>query len=280
MPERDYIGDSVLLPHRARSPFVALEFGILRVAEYSLYLDRNDGSGIEIPVGMISTLLIEPGVSVTHEAIKLASEHHVLLLWVGEAGIRVYSAGIPGGRSGTRIVRQALQHASHEARMAAAKRLYRLMFDDDMPDTRSFDKLRGIEGAKVKHLYQKIAIDSGVEWGGRHNSMPALQDAIGFAASCLYGLSETVILASGYSPAIGVVHSGDSRSLVFDLADTIKFKTVIPLAFRVFSDSEVDVKGRVRRACRDLFREQKTAETLFNNLAEILGKDVHCPEDL
>lgn len=104
---------------------------------------------------------------------------------------------------------------------------------------------------------------------GRETADSAIQDAIGFAASCLYGLSEAVILAAGYSPAIGFIHSGNQRSLVFDLADTVKFKTVIPAAFEVVREGRQDVRNRVRRRCRDLFREQKTAETLFANLLEV-----------
>ncbi len=270
----DYLGDSVSLPHRFRSPFVSLEYGILRVEDHSLLLDRKDGSGIEIPVGMISAILLEPGVSVTHEAIKLAAEHDVLLLWVGEAGVRVYSSGMPGGKSGKRIVRQALQHANAENRMFAAGRLYRLMFGENLPQSRSLEKLRGMEGARVRALYARIAHEYDVQWNGRDRADKALQDALGIATSCLYGLSEAVILTAGFSPAIGIVHSGDPRSLVFDLADTIKFKTVVPAAFRAFKESPIDTKNRVRRVCRDLFRENDTAAVLFDHLYEILGPDV------
>lgn len=93
------------------------------------------------------------------------------------------------------------------------------------------------------------------------------QDALGFATSTLYGLSEAVIVASGFSPSIGFIHSGDRRSLVFDLADTVKFRTVVPVAFEVAQGGTgIDVRGAVRRACRDLFRGQRLIEDLFDNL--------------
>lgn len=223
---------------------------------------------------MVSAVLLEPGVSVTHEAVKLAAEHDVLLLWVGEAGVRVYSAGLPGGKHAQRIVRQVMQHIDPIERMNAAQRLYQLMFNEAMPKTRSLDKLRGIEGAKVKAIYTKLAAQSGIAWVGRDNADPALKDALGIATSCLYGLAEAVILTTGFSPAIGIIHSGDPRSLVYDLADTIKFSTVVPAAFEVFSTSATDTRNRVRRACRDMFREEGTAIRLFDNLYEMLGSDV------
>lgn len=268
---RDYLGNITTLPHRERSPFLAIERGHLCTDNHCLLLIRENDK-IEIPVSIVSSILIEPGVTVTHEAVKLAADNGTLLVWVGEAGTRVYSSGMPGGKHAERIIQQAKIHLDPIERLDAAKRLYKLMFDCDIPDTRSIEKLRGMEGAMVKKLYQEIALLHGVEWNGRAKMPEALQDALGFATSCLYGLAEAVILSAGYSPAIGIVHSGDPRSLVFDLADTIKFKTVIHVAFEVFQESAVDTGNRVRRRCRDMFREQKIAEILFENLFNILAE--------
>jgi CRISPR-associated protein Cas1 len=105
-----------------------------------------------------------------------------------------------------------------------------------------------------------------MHWESRHTLPRRYQDALGYATSTLYGLSEAVIIAAGYSPSIGFIHSGDRRSLVFDLADTIKFATVIPLAFAVAGGESTDVRSAVRRECRDLFRRTKLIEKLFDNL--------------
>lgn len=271
MPTRDFLAASVNVPFRSRSPFVVLERGVLRVEDWCLTLETLEGN-IEIPVGMSTTILLEPGVTVTHEAVKLAAEHDTLLIWTGEAGVRVYSAGNPGGRSAQRIIHQVEIHSNQHLRIAAAKRLYFLMFGETLPETRSIEKLRGMEGARVRQIYAYLAKQHEIIWSSREFAPVALQEALGFASSCLSGLCEAVVLAAGYSPAIGVVHSGNARSLVFDLADTVKFKTVIPLAFQVFKESDVDVRNRVRRRCRDLFREHEMARILFDNLFEIFGE--------
>lgn len=267
----DFLGDIVDAPHRARSPFLSIGRGKVAVNDRSLVVVDADGV-IEIPVAMVSAIFLEPGVSITHEAVKLAAENDTLLLWTGEAGIRLYSAGMPGGKSAGRIVSQVKLHLDDKERLQAAQRLYRLMFGVDFPATRSIEKLRGMEGARVKRLYAEIASQYGVQWEGREAAAEELRESMGFATSCLYGLAEAVILVCGYAPSIGVVHSGDQRSLVFDLADTVKFKTVIPVAFQVFAESNKDIGARVRRRCRDVFRQQRLAETLFANLYEIMGE--------
>ncbi|MDI5821544.1 hypothetical protein MJI95_22790, partial [Salmonella enterica subsp. enterica serovar Kentucky] len=42
-----------------------------------------------------------------------------------------------------------------------------------------------------------------------------------------YGVTEAAILAAGYAPAIGFVHTGKPLSFVYDIADIIKFETVV-----------------------------------------------------
>ncbi len=51
--------------------------------------------------------------------------------------------------------------------------------------------------------------------------------------ACLHGLAEAAILAAGYAPAIGFLHSGRPLSFVYDVADLFKFETVVPVAFKV-----------------------------------------------
>lgn len=267
----DQIVAPILLPHRARSPFIWIERGKVCADSHGLIIKHNDAE-VEIPVAAVSTLVLEPGVTITHEAVKLASEHHTLIIWVGEAGVRIYSCGNLGGMEPSRLLKQAQMHFDINRRLECARRLYCLMFDDPMPATRSLEKLRGMEGARVKAIYQDIASEYGIDWEGRGKGPKSLDTALGFATSCLYGLSEVAIHAKGYSPALGIVHNGNARSLVYDLADTVKFKTVVPAAFSVWKEGENDIGNRVRRRCRDIFRECRLADNLFRNLEYIMGE--------
>ena len=185
---------------------------------------------VQIPIGRTSVLMLGPGVSASHAAISLCALECALVLWVGEAGVRLYSFSNQRANSEA-LLRQAKIHLAPELRLSAARKIYSLMFDEEAPQRRSIEQLRGMEGAKVKAIFHALASKNKLQWEGRTSSMAdPLNAAISTATSALYGVGEAAILALGYSPSIGVVHAGDPRSFVFDIADTLKFKTVVPLA--------------------------------------------------
>ena len=260
----------VRIAHRSRVSHLTLDKGVLKVDGHCLLLYQESGV-IEIPGSLVSCLFIEPGVSVTHEAVKLCAENDTALFWVGEGLTRIYSAAYPGPKS-QRVLLQCRVHASTPDRVSAARRLYGLMFDELLPPSFTIEKLRGIEGSKVRGIYQRLAKEAGLAWESREAAPKELSAALGFATSCLYAICEVAILAAGYTPCIGVVHSGDARSLVFDLADTVKFKTVVPLAFEVYASKPANINMAIRHACRDQFRDKRMFETLLANLAQIMGE--------
>jgi len=68
--------------HGDRVPYLMLERGVLRVDGHALLL-LQENETMEIPGSLVSCLLLAPGISVTHEAVKLAGESGILMLWVG-----------------------------------------------------------------------------------------------------------------------------------------------------------------------------------------------------
>ncbi|HEU0198317.1 MAG TPA: type I-E CRISPR-associated endonuclease Cas1e [Nevskiaceae bacterium] len=253
------------VPLRSRATFVALDHGTLRAAGYSLVLDRETGDVI-VPVGSTTVLMLEPGVSVTHAAVKLCADQGTLLIWVGEAGVHVYASG-RHPRAAAHVLKQASLRLNSYARMRVVRRLYERMFGEAPPASKDVEPLRGVEGSRVKRWYADLAAAAGVPWTTREAAPPDLRSAIGYATSTLYGLSEAVILAAGFSPEIGFIHTGDPRSLVFDLADTVKFRTVMPEAFAAYASGATDIRSAVRRRCRDRFRAERTIDALFDNLS-------------
>jgi CRISPR-associated protein Cas1 len=91
------------------------------------------------------------------------------------------------------------------------------------------------------------------------------------ATACLYGITEAAVLAAGYAPAIGFIHTGKPLSFVYDIADVIKFDTVVPLAFRIAAKGPLAPDKEVRLACRELFRTDKTLKRLIPLIEEILA---------
>lgn len=262
------------MPQHNRLSIVYAERGYLELDGNAVVL-RQDETKTHIPVGSVSVVMVEPGTVVTHAAVRACAESGCLLVWVGEAGVRCYSAGVPGGASGERILHQASIRLNDNARLRIAREIFNHMFEEYPPTFRSVEQLRGLEGSRVRKLYHHLADKAGVQWHGRRthgfDQADPVNQAISTANAALYGLAEAVILALGYSPAIGFVHTGDPRSFVYDVADCVKFSTVVPLSMRVASEGEENIEGRTRRACRDLFRGELVSARLVQVVESLLG---------
>ena len=128
----------------------------------------------------------------------------------------------------------------------------------------------------VREMYAQMAQKFGVKWEGRKydhkewGSGDLPNRCLSSATSCLYGISEAAILAAGYAPAIGFIHSGKPQSFVYDIGDLFKFETVVPVAFRVAAQNPVDPERAVRLACRDQFRETRLLKTIIPTIEDIL----------
>ena len=90
-----------------RSSIVFLEYGQLDVIDGAFVLMDDKGIRIQIPVGGLACLMLEPGIRITHAAVALAARVGCLLVWVGEGGVRVYAAGQPGGARADNLLYQA-----------------------------------------------------------------------------------------------------------------------------------------------------------------------------
>ena len=139
------------------------------------------------------------------------------------------------------------------------------------------DQLRGIEGIRVKKIYEMMAKQYKVPWKGRRydpknwNSGDLVNKCLSAATSCLYGVTEAAILAAGYAPAVGFLHSGKPLSFVYDIADIYKFETVVPVAFQVAAKRPARPDRDVRIACRDVFRQTKLLKKIIPGIEDILS---------
>ncbi len=266
-----------------RSSIVFLEYGQVDVVDGAFVLIDESGIRVQIPVGGLACLMLEPGIRITHAAVSLAARVGCLLVWVGEAGVRVYAAGQPGGARADRLLYQAAAALDETARLRVVRAMYAMRFGEEPPARRSVDQLRGIEGARVRELYKALAQVHGVQWEGRRydaqdwGKADVVNRCLSAGTSCLYGLSEAAILAAGYAPAIGFLHRGKPLSFVYDIADIFKFETVVPAAFTVAAAVErgqqrnVPVERQVRIACRNAFRTTKLLERIIPTIADLLA---------
>ena len=262
---------------KERASMVFLQYGEIDVIDGAFVLVDKKRIRTQIPVGSVACIMLETGTRITHEAVKVAANVGCLLLWVADGGGRLYSAGQPGGARADRLLYQAKLALDDTARLKVVRAMYAMRFGEAAPAKRSIEQLRGIEGARVRAMYKNMARRFGITWGKRSydpknwSAADPLNRALSVATASLYGLCEAGVLAAGYSPAIGFIHSGKPRSFVYDIADLFKFETVVPTAFRLVAQHSGDVDRRVRLACRDEFRKQRLLKRIIPAIEKILN---------
>jgi CRISPR-associated protein Cas1 len=262
---------------KERVSLLFIEYGQIDVIDGAFVVIDKNGVRTHIPIGGVACLMLEPGTRVSHAAAALASRAGTLLVWVGEAGVRLYASGQPGGARSDRLLYQAKLALDDNARLKVVRKMYEIRFGEKPPERRSVDQLRGIEGARVKRLYKLIADRHGVSWKGRSYNPDEWDNSdvpnrcVSAATACLYGITEAAILAAGYAPAVGFIHTGKPLSFVYDIADIFKFDTVIPVAFQVAGKHPQQPDREVRLKCRDMFRQTNLLERLIPMIEEVLA---------
>lgn len=268
---------STPIPMKNRNSMVFLKYGKLDIQDGAFVLIDENGIRVQIPVGGIACIMLEPGTRITHAAVGMAAQVGTLLLWVGEGGVRLYSAGQPGGARSDRLLYQARLALEDGLRLKVVREMYKRRFGDEPPQRRSIEQLRGIEGARTKMLYQQMARQYKVPWKNRKYNPKNWDDsdpvnkALSAGNHCLYGICEAAILAAGYAPAIGFIHSGKPLSFVYDIADLFKFETSLPTAFKVISEGHSNPARIVRHRLRDTFRETRILNKLIPTIEEMLA---------
>ena len=199
-----------------------------------------------------------------------------------------YAARLGGARA-DRLLYQAQLALDPALRLKVVRKMYAVRFGEEPPARRSVEQLRGIEGARVRETYKLIARQYGVEWKARNYDTQEWDKGdlpnrcLSAATACLYGVTEAAVLAAGYAPAVGFIHTGKSLSFVYDMADIYKFETVVPIAFRVAAKSHGNPEQAVRLGCRDIFRETRLLERIIPDIEDILSageiKPPTAPED-
>ncbi len=265
------------LPMKDRISMVFVQYGQIDVLDGAFVVIDKAGVRQHIPVGSVACIMLEPGTRISHAAVNLAAVVGTLLVWVGESGVRLYSSGQPGGARADRLLYQAKLALDDELRLKVVRKMYELRFGEPAPARRSVEQLRGIEGARVRASYKLLAQQHRVNWQMRNydrnqwDAADVPNRCLSAATACLYGITEAAVLAAGYAPAVGFIHTGKPLSFVYDIADLYKFETVVPLAFRIASKSPAEPEREVRLACRDLFRSDRLLGRIIPLIEEVLA---------
>lgn len=222
---------------RDRYPFIYLEHGRLEIDDSSIKWISADREVFLIPAATISALLLGPGTSITHEAVKILAEVNCTVCWVGEDSLRFYAVGQTPTATSYNFKKQMNLAADAEKSLKIAKKMFADRFPAEDISHCSLRELMLLEGSRVKQLYAELAEKYFVKWHGRLYKAGEFQlsditnQLITAANTALYALISSVIHSLGLSPHIGFVHSGSPLPFVYDIADLYKAELVFDLAF-------------------------------------------------
>lgn len=233
---------------------------------------------VSIPVKSISVLLLGPGTSVTHAAIQNMSLNGLFVVWCGESMRKFYAYGHGETRNTERLLHQVLMYSDKDRHLEVVRRMYDVRFPDVDFSQKTLRQMRGAEGIRVREAYKSASVRFGVQWRGRKYD-PKIKDygdainkALTLGNDLLYSICESVIVALGYSSAIGFIHTGHVQSFVFDIADLYKVEMVVPACFEAVT---MNVHGSldeyVRRYCRLYFKRLGLLRRLPVDISYVLG---------
>lgn len=235
---------------------------------------------VHVPAASISVLLLGPGTRITHRSMELIGDSGVIVIWVGENGVRYYASGRPLTHRAGMLMRQAALVSNMRSHLRVARQMYQMRFPDEDVSALTMQQLRGREGARVREIYRRESAKWHVPWNGRqyapedYEAGDAVNQALSAGHACLYGLAHAVIAALGCSPGLGFVHVGHECSFVYDVADLYKAETTIPIAFEIAAQNPEDVGSAVRHRMRDEMVKQHILKRMTHDIQVLL-----CTED-
>ena len=280
--------DTARIPHADRQGLLWLSRGRLTTRDGSLSFERKDEVSAAndplkpgrytIPFQSVSMILLGPGSTVSHDALRLLARHGTALAAVGVDGVRAYTAPpLISGRSGL-ARRQARCWADQDNRLAIARRMYAWRLGEVLPH-RDIAALRGIEGARMRQTYQIVAQQLGVEWRGRRydrlnpGSADLPNQALNHASSAVEAAAAIAVSATATIPQLGFIHEDASQAFVLDIADLFRDTVLIPSAFRAakkaFTRRYSNIERLTRQEVGATLSRQKTVPRMIQKIKDL-----------
>lgn len=275
--------ETARVPHADRHGLIWLERGELCVIDGCLHFMAGKHSlmpyVLQVPHQAVSMILLGPGSSVTHDALRLLARHGTLMAAVGQDGVRTYTAPplLPDRSDVAR--RQAELWGNPRRRVSVARHMYALRLGEILPH-RDLDTLRGIEGARVKAIYRLMADKYGIPWDGRHydRNNPEATDipnqAINHAATAVQGAAAIAVQSLAAIPQLGFIHEDSGQAFVLDIADLFRDTITLQIAFSVakkaINGDQTSIDRLVRREASMVFRKQDVIASMIDKIKQVL----------
>ena len=276
------------LPHADRHGLLYLERGQLSVEDGCLRFIAAGSPLViagdyRIPHQAVSLVLLGPGSTVSHDALRLLARHGTGLSAIGEDGVRLYTAQplMPDQSALARAQMRAWGDAKG-ARMMVARRMYAWRLGEVLPH-RDITVLRGIEGARVKEIYRLTAERIGIRWNGRRydRSNPLSADlpnqALNHAASAVEAAAAIAVAATAAIPQLGFIHEDSGQSFILDIADLFRDELTVPCAFKAALAAENrpndSIERLTRRSVGERLRRDQVIPTMIDRIKALFFEE-------
>ena len=273
--------DSAKVPHKDRAGLLYLARGALTARDGALAFLQKETTAADalapgdyaIPHQGVSMILLGPGSTVSHDALRLLAHARTALAAVGEDGARLYAAPpLIADRSGPA---RARCWADDDLRLAVARRMYAWRMGET-PPRRSLDALRGLEGARMRESYRLLARQIGVEWRGRRydRSRPQAADLPNQALNHAAGAAQAA--AVGAIPQLGFIREDPGQSFVLDIADLYRGAVTVPCAFRAAKRAaerpEENIERVVRRSVGRALARERVIPAMIDRIKSLFAE--------
>ena len=281
--------ETARIPHSDRNGLLWLSRGALTVRDDTLRFERSgdpdSGSPLEageygIPFQSLSMILLGPGSTVSHDALRLMARHGTALVAVGEDGVRCYTAPplMPDTSDAARRQMRAWGDPTG-SRITIARKMYALRLGEVLPH-QGLNALRGIEGARMKQTYRNLAHRYGVPWQGRRydRGNPLAADIPNQAINH----ASVAVTAVGAIPQLGFIHEHSGDAFALDIADLFRDTILLPAALQsaraVMDDPTLDIERYTRRRTGEMLRTERVIPKMIDRI-KALFDDVVVPQE-
>lgn len=281
--------ETARIPHSDRHGCIWLRRGALTVENGTLRFccaasDEMIAGDYGIPFQTVSAIFLEPGSTVSHDALRLLARHGTGLIVTGEDGVRFY-ASMPFGQDDSSLARaQVRAWADLEARSTTARRMYAWRLGEVLPSA-DIAVLRGIEGARVKAMYRSLAQEHGIAWAGRRydrddpEATDRVNQALNHASAAVRAAAMIAVAATATVPQLGFIHEDSRNAFCLDIADLYRESVCLPAAFRAVKRWEQEhaapLERYARRSAGQSLNERQVIPDMIDRIKSLLKEAPH-----
>jgi len=141
--------------------------------------------------------------------------------------------------------------------------------------------LRGIEGARVKRLYQSLARQHGIDWQGRQydrndpESADLVNRALNHTTTALKSAAMIAVAVTATIPQLGFIHEDSSLSFCLDIADLFREEIAVVSAFRavkqIRQQPHLSLERVARRLAGRAMRDAKVIPAMIDRIKSLFG---------